>query len=141
MAKLNADFFTDNEVLFIGYSSRNQAYSKEIFRAFANNGIKVFPMNNKESASFDIKVYKSISELPKVPKCAYILLNKDRASGIIQELSDHGVKKILFHNKKIASPQALDKCKELGIETSVACPLMMFGKGIHKLHGRFAGVR
>ncbi len=73
MVKLSRSFFTDKDVLFVGYSSRNNAYSKEIFKAFTDNHMKVYPYNTKENATYDTKVYKSLEELPSVPKTAFIL--------------------------------------------------------------------
>lgn len=141
MRKISRDFFTGNEVLFIGYSSRNNRFCKEIFNAFANSGIKVYPVNSKANASFDTKVYRSLTEIPKVPKCAYVLLNRDNAGKAVKELAEHGVKKILFQNSKAVDTDMLNECGKMGIETAVGCPMMVFGSGLHKIHAFFAGVR
>jgi acyl-CoA synthetase (NDP forming) len=141
MSKLSEDFFINNEVLFVGYSSRNERYSREIYQAFANNGIRVYPLNNKENASYQVKVYKNLSELPAVPKTAYILMNRDKTGRIVKQLAEKGVKRILFHNAKYVDQATLEECKKLGIETTAACPMMLFGGGLHRVHGFFAGVR
>lgn len=141
MAKFDKDFFIGNEVLFMGYSSKNQEFCRRIYKAFSDNGIKVYPVNSKENASYDIKVYKNIGELPNVPKTAYVLLSRGNAQKVIKELSDKGIKRILFQNKNVADQSVLDECGKLGIETIVACPMMKFGKGLHKVHAFFAGVR
>lgn len=141
MVKLNKEFFIDNEVLFVGYSSKNNAFSKSIYQAFMNNGIKVYPLNNKADSSFDIKVYRSLGELPKVPSCAFVLTNKTNAAKVVNELSSKGVKRILFQNSRYVDQDILDTCSKYGIETAVGCPMMLFGKGMHRLHAFFAGVK
>lgn len=141
MAKLSKDFFDGNEVLFVGYSSRNPAFSRQVYQTFMRNGIKVYPLNNKPNGSYDVKVYKSISELPKTPRSAYVLLNKNNSKNAIKHLAESGIKRILFQNKKIADSGILDECKKLGIEAAVAGPMMILGSGFHKIHGFFAGVR
>lgn len=144
MIKLNKEFFQDNEVLFVGYSgesSKNSAFSKQIYQTFQQNGIKVYPFNNKENGSYDIKIYHSLSKLPKIPKCAYLQINKDNAAKFIEQLSASGVKRILFQSRKNVDPQTLEKCKMLGMEAVIACPMMIFGTGIHRLHGFFSGVK
>jgi len=141
MPKLNKDFFTDNEVLFVGYSSRNNKFSKAIYEAFSNNGIKVYPYNNKGNNESEIKVFKSLDELPNIPKCAYVLLNKKNTGRLVKQLADNGVKKILFQSSKTVEPETIDECKKLGIETVTTCPMMIFGSGIHKFHGFISGVR
>lgn len=141
MPKLNQDFFINKEVLFVGYSSRNNKYSKAIYEAFSNNGIKVYPFNSKDNTKSDVKVYNSLDNLPTIPKCAYVLMNKNNTNKIVKQLADNGIKKILFHSSRTVEPATLDECNKMGIETAVACPMMIFGSGIHKIHGIFAGVR
>lgn len=140
MVKLNRNFFTDKDVLFVGYSSRNAAYSKEIFKAFTDNRMKVYPYNTKENATYDTKVYKSLEELPVVPKTAFILLSKDNTTKAVKELLPKGVKKILFRSKNI-DPAVLAECDKAGVETAIGCPMMLYGTGMHKLHAFFAGVK
>lgn len=141
MIKFNRDFFTGKEILFIGYSSRNNAFSKSIYQAFMNNGIKVYPVNNKANASFDIKVYRNLGELPTVPSCAFVLANKNNAKTIVNELSGKGVKRVLFQNSKYVDHDIFDICNKNGIETAVGCPMMIFGNGMHRVHAFLAGVK
>ena len=141
MSKLNRDFFADNEVLFMGYSSRRQAFSNSIYKAFTDAGIKVFPFNPKKNAKYDVKVYSDLKELQKVPSTAYILLNGENAKKAVKQIRESGVKRILFKPGKTADREILDECAASGIDTVVACPMMLFGSGIHRLHGFFAGVK
>lgn len=141
MAKLSKGFFADNEVLFMGYSSRNQAFSNSVYKAFSDAGIKVFPINPKQNAQYDVKVYRELNELQKVPSTAYILLSNENARKAVNQLKGSGVKKILFQSGKTADKEILDECAAAGIETAVGCPMMLFGSGIHRLHAFFTGVR
>lgn len=141
MERLSKYFFTDQDLLFVGYSERNRRFSQEIYRGFTNRGIKVYPLNTKENGNYDIKVYQSFTELPSIPKTAYILLNKENTKKVIPKLSDQGVKRVLFHSKKTVDSTTFDQCKGLGMEAAMGCPLMVLGSGIHRIHGFFAGVR
>ncbi len=141
MRNLRKEFFTENEVIFMGYSSRAPQFSNMIYKAFSDAGFKVYPINPKKDGKYDVKVYSDINELPRIPKTAYILLNNENAKKAVEQLKGSGVKKILFHRGKTADQQLLDDCAAAGIETATACPMMLFGSGIHKLHGFFAGVR
>ena len=102
MTKLSREFFADNEVLFLGYSSRRQAFSNSIYKAFTDAGIKVFPINSKQNGKYDVKVYSELSQLQKVPTTAYVLLNNENARKAISQIKDSGVKKVLFQPGKIA---------------------------------------
>lgn len=141
MVKLSRSFFTDKDVLFVGYSSRNAAYSKEIFKALTDNRIKVYPYNKKENATYDTKVYKKLEELPVVPKTAFILLNKDNTTNAVKELLPKGIKKILFRSKNQVDPAVLAECEKAGVETAFGCPMMVYGTGMHKFHAFLAGVK
>lgn len=141
MAKLSKDYFTNNEVLLVGYSSKTNSLSKIVYKTLVNSGIKVYPYNNKVNGNYDIKVYDSLSKLPKVPKCAIVLLNKENGKNAIKELGKSGIKRILFQSKRIVDNEMLEDCKRMGIETAIACPMMILGSGLHKFHGILAGVR
>jgi acyl-CoA synthetase (NDP forming) len=141
MVKLNKSFFNEKDVLFVGYSSRNSAYSKEIFKSFTNNQMKVYPLNTKADASYDVKVYKSLEELPVVPKNAFVLLNKENAAKAVPALIKKGVKKILFRSLQMVDQATLAECEKAGVETAYGCPMMIYGTGFHKIHAFFAGVK
>lgn len=141
MVKLSRSFFTEKDIIFVGYSSRNSGYSKEIFKAFTDNGIKVYPYNTKANATYDTKVYKSLKELPTVPKTAFVLLNKDNTTKAVNELIAKGVKKILFRSKNAVDSATVAECEKAGIETAYGCPMMIYGTGMHKFHAFFAGVK
>ena len=141
MEKISKDFFKGNEILFVGYSSRNKAFCNSIMNAFVKNGFKVYPMNTRTKDGFDVKVYQSFEELPKVPETAYVLLNGVNAINAIKPLKENGVKRILFQNEKIAEKAVVEQCNELGIRTAAGCPMMLFGSGLHRLHGFFSGVK
>jgi len=141
MKNLREKFFAEGEVLFMGYSSRAPQFSNSIYNAFTNAGIRVYPLNPKTSEKYNVKVYHDLSELPKIPSVAYILMNNENAKTAVQQLKNYGVKKIMFHRGKTADQTLLNECKDAGIETAVACPLMLFGSGIHKIHAWLAGVK
>ena len=142
MTKLGKEFFENDEVLFVGYSGgKNQPFSKMIYQAFTDNGIKVYPINSKTDGNYDIKVYNSLEDLPKVPSTAFVLLKRENTRKAVNELAGIGIKRIQFQNNRNVDASILEDCSKLGIETVVACPMMKFGSGFHKLHAFFAGVR
>jgi predicted CoA-binding protein len=141
MGKISKDFFKDKEILFVGYSSRNKAFCDTIMKAFEQNGLEVYPMNMRSRDGFDIKVYQSFDELPKVPETAFVLMKNENTKKVIKPLMENGVKRILFQNGSVADKAVLEQCRQMGIKASVGCPLMLFGSGLHRIHGFFAGVK
>ena len=141
MEKLSKAFFDGKEILFIGYSRKYESFCKNVFQTLTNHGIRVYPLNNRPDANFDIKVYRNFNELPKTPSFAYVLTNQANTSKLISQLKEKGIRKILFQSMKNVDQATLDLCREIGIATAVGCPMMFYGSGIHKIHAFFAGVR
>ncbi|WP_019850323.1 hypothetical protein [Desulfitobacterium sp. PCE1] len=140
MAKLTKEFFSGNEVLILGYPLQKDPSMKMILSAFVKNNIRVYAMNADTTGDLDIKIYKSFDELPRVPKCAYIYLAKGKIAPWITVMKDNGVQRVLFHSKKDVEPADIETCRKAGLEPAVACPMMLLGNGIHKLHKFLAGV-
>lgn len=140
MAKLTKDYFSDNEVLILGYPLKDDPSMKMILPAFIRNNIKVYALNENAAGDLDIKIYKSFEELPKIPKCAYIYLEKNEITPWISRMASNGVTRVLFHSKQDVEMADVEACKKADLETAVACPMMLLGKGIHKFHKLLAGV-
>ncbi|MBI9099885.1 MAG: CoA-binding protein [Spirochaetaceae bacterium] len=132
------DFITNQEILFMGYSSKKDSFSRMIYKELNKAGITVYPVNPKKSENYDIKVYENISQLKKTPETAYILMKKENVSKAFSHIKDSGVKRILFQNRKMVSDEISNECKDRGIEIATACPMMLIGGGIHKIHRFFA---
>jgi hypothetical protein len=140
MEKLNKDFFKSKEVLFIGDFDKYLMFSEMAVKAFTESNIAVYPVHKSEN-KYSFKVYKDFSELPKMPDSAYTILDTEDNKNILEQLQKKGIKKLLFHSKRIFDQEIENKCKELGIETAYSCPLMLYGKGLHRFHGFLSGIK
>ena len=98
MNKLSKDFMKGKDILFVGYSSRDKQYSKMVYQALSEHNFTVYPFNIKENASYDIKVYKKLEELPVMPETAFLLLSKDNTAKAVKMLAGKGIKRILFRS-------------------------------------------
>jgi predicted CoA-binding protein len=138
--RISRSFFFASEVLFVGYSTKHEAFCKSVADAFARSGAKVYPVN-PNGGSGGVAVYKSFDEVPAKPAFAYVLTNKERSAAVVEELAARGVRRVLFNSKMSVDEPTLERCAELGMEAAVACPMMALGGGLHKFHGFLAGVR
>ena len=135
--KFSSGFFGKGPISFLGYSSREEAYSAEILKAMTGKGLTVYPVNPKQGASFSTKVYASLDELPAKSEDAILLMSNAKAESALSELAGKGYKRVLLRQKG----SAVAKAESLGMEASVGCPLMAYGKGLHRFHGFLAGVK
>lgn len=138
--KLDKGFFLADEILFIGYSRTHEGFSRRVYDAFRQSGAEVYAVN-PHGGPDGVPVFRSLDEVPAKPRFAYVLTGKGATAGIVDQLAARGVRRILFNSKMSVDQATLERCATLGLETAVACPLMAFGGGFHKLHGFFAGVK
>jgi len=136
--RIKRSFFASREVVFVGYSRREKAFSEAVKTAFEKAGAKVYPVNPQGGEG---GVFRSIDEVPARPELAYVLTSKANAAGALQALAAKGVKRVAFQSKRSADETVLARCAELGMEAVVACPMMALGGGLHRFHGFLAGVR
>jgi hypothetical protein len=140
MKKIDKNFIVDNQILFLGVAKKYKMFCNSVYKAFAKNSIKVFPVKIDESGC-NFETFNSINEIKKMPKSAYSILDTPDNKKIIKELKNKGVTKILFHSKNIIDDELISQCGNLGLEVYVSCPLMLYGKGIHRFHGFLSGVK
>lgn len=134
-------FFKAKEVLFIGFSRSEYGFSDMVRTTFMKSGAEVHPVNPNFGNHEAFPVYKSPEEAPGSPELAYVLTPKTVTAGIVESLAKRGVKRVLFQSKMSVDAPTLERCKALGMETALACPMMALGGGFHRFHGWLAGVR
>jgi predicted CoA-binding protein len=140
MKKIDKNFVENKEVLFLGVAQRYKMFSQMAYKGFVANGIKVFPVS-VDDESYGFQTYKSIDELPAVPKTAYTILDAPDTKKLVPKLKDKGVTKLLFHSANIYDDELVAQCQKAGIEVAASCPLMLYGKGLHRFHGFISGVK
>jgi predicted CoA-binding protein len=140
-SKATKDFLIGPGVIFAGFSSRHEAFCLMVSDALQKNGFEVYPYNTNADAAFQVKVYRELQDIPPGAASAYVLTNAAHTDALVAELAQRGVRRILFNGKASVSEDTLRRCKELGLETAVACPMMLYGGGFHKFHGFISGVR
>lgn len=139
--KISPSFFMAKEVLFIGFSRSEYLFSDMVRTAFMKSGAEVHPVNPSFGEHEAFPVYKNPEEVPAKPDFAYVLTPKSVTAGLVEDLAKRGVKRILFQSKMSVDASTLERCRALGMETAVACPMMALGGGFHRFHGWLAGVR
>jgi len=133
-------FFEADEVLFVGYSKKNEAFCKGVTEAFESKGATVYPVNPSPD-KFSRPVYPDIASVPGSVNFAYVLTGKAHNAQVVESLASRGIKKVVFQSRMSADGAILERCAELGMDAVVACPMMALGGGFHRFHGWLAGVR
>ena len=140
MDKLSRNYL-EKEALFYGCSLKDKRFCELAHKSLSENGIKLYPVGNSQDGSFSFKVYNNLDELPEIPSFAYIVSDKDETRKIVSRLHELGVKKILFNSKNCVDKDTLNECEKMGMQTIVACPMMVLRSGSCRIHAFFAGVK
>lgn len=147
MAKLSKDFFVNNEVLIIGYPLKRDPSMEMIMKQFMKSNVRIVALNATAAPDATApglegsKIFTSLAQLQRTPKTAYIYLEKNEIDDWVAPIAKAGIQRVLFHSKNDVDPAQLEACAEAGLQTAVACPLMILGGGMHWFHGKLAGVR
>lgn len=127
------DIFTNNEVVIVGYSKTTSHFSNHVYNEFIKAGIQAYAFNPNIN-SYNIKVFNRYKDINNLPDTAVVLLNRESLKLGIDDILNAGFKTIIVNNKNSVTINIEDKCREKNVELHVVCPLMIFGKGIHKFH-------
>jgi predicted CoA-binding protein len=136
----SSSFFTPGPLAFVGWSSKQLAYCESIRAALEAKGFSVFPVNSNPASEFGATVHRDLASVPSDVVQAFILPTGDSALAAVEELARLGFKRLLIRSGKLAAA-AVAKAGELGLEVTTGCPLMAYGKGLHRFHGLLVGVR
>lgn len=131
------EIFENDRVLLVGYSSDPSSFSRMVYRELEDAGLDVYPYNPKVR-EYDIEVYSNLDLIEPLPKTAVVLVSSANIDGVMDQLSSRDIKSVIINKKMGIDQSILDKCNRNGIEVKFFCPLLIVGKGFHKIHKFFA---
>jgi hypothetical protein len=139
MKKIDRNFI-GRKLLVCGATPKDMTHVKILYKDFTEDGIDLFLMSTTPKTDIGFKTYDSFGDLPEVPECAYIMSDKEQTAGILQQVIDLGIKKILFYGPVCYSKDLEELCRTNNIDARYGCPLI-FSKvifcRIHALTGGF----
>ncbi len=142
MALSAKDFIEEKEIVFVGFSGNEKSFSRGVYNDFVKAGVTVYPVNVRSFTDNGVKVYGNVSEIPGMPKSAYVVVNAANAKKAVTDLAAAGINRIWFQGPETVNDEILSVCEKAGIGTFVGCAKMYLSDGfIHRLHGFFAGAK
>jgi len=133
-------FFTPGPLAFVGWSSKKLAYCESIRSTLESQGFTLFSVNNSPTSGFGPEVSRDLASMPADLVQAFILPGGDPALEAVEDLARRGFRRVLIRSRKL-SESAVAKARELGLDAVTGCPLMVYGRGMHRFHGLLAGLR
>lgn len=121
-------FLAGKRIVVAGVSRTGRAPANAIFRRFRQCGYDTFPLNPNAADLEGTRSYAALSAVPGPIDGLLIASHPATGAGLVREAAALGVRRIWFHRSFGAgsvAPEALEACREAGIEPIVGgCPLM-----------------
>lgn len=114
-------------IAVLGVSEDASKYGHKIFRDLLNAGFPVAGVNPKGGFVLGQNIYKSLSEMEKKPDLVITVVHPGVTELAVEECNRIGVKQIWMQPGS-ESGAAVEKAKEYGIKTTLAC--FMVDKGV-----------
>lgn len=138
-------FLSERHFAFVGVSRKSKAFPNGVYRHMRDAGYTMTPINpNAEEIEGD-HCYATVADVPNSVGGVVVMVNRERAVGVVQDCLDRGIKRIWLH-RGLGSPGAMSSeavrlCEEAGVEVVAgACLLMFVGptRHVHWLHKQLA---
>ena len=114
-------------IAIVGASTRRHKYGNMAVRAFKERGDTVYPINTHEKEIEGLPAYKSVLDIPDAVNMASFYVSPGVGLQVIEEVAQKGIKRVLL-NPGAESDELIQRCKELGIEASLTCSIILAGR-------------
>lgn len=123
-----ADFLAGKRIVVAGVSRSGRAAANAVFRRLQECGYDAIPVNPNASELEGTRAYPDLPSVPGEVHGVLIATHPSVGAAIVREAAARGIRRIWFHRsfgEGSVSPEALEACRQNGIEPIVGgCPLM-----------------
>jgi predicted CoA-binding protein len=136
-------FLACGRLAVVGVSRDPRDFSRSLFRAFAERGYDVVPVNANGGAIEGREAARRLADVQPPVEAALLMTPKDTSAAVVRDCAAAGVKRVWLYRAGGAgavSPEAVAVAREHGMEVvDGACPFMFLpGASLfHRVHGFF----
>lgn len=138
MKTIIQEFLDDKNVAIVGASARKDNFGRSILVELTKSGYGVFPVNPNCEEVEGIKCVPSVKELPEHVKGVILAVPAALSEEVVAQCAGTPVRRIWLIKgvgRGAYSEKAHELCRENNIDVVYGfCPMMFFGKGMHKFH-------
>lgn len=132
------NFIEDKHIAIAGVSRDDRKWGNGLMKELEKLGYTIYPINPNTDEIKGKKCYRNISDLPEDIKSLIIATKPKDTLELVKQVKNSNIKQVWMQRgagKGSASPEAIEYCKENGINYVYGfCPMMFFGTGMHKFH-------
>lgn len=124
----------------VGVSRSSKDFTRLLFREFVKRGYDVVPVNPGVEEVEGRRCYARVEEIAPPVEGALVMTPAERSESVVRDCAEAGIPQVWLYRatgKGAVSPEAVEFCREKGIDVMEGCPFMFFPKpGFpHNLHG------
>jgi predicted CoA-binding protein len=132
------DFLSQQKLAIAGASPNKDNFGKYLMQELSKIGKEVYPVNPRYQEIEGTACVGSVKELPGDVESLILAVPPALTDEIVGQALDSGIKRIWMIQgvgRGAYSESAHQKCRENNIEVVYGfCPMMLFGKGMHRFH-------
>jgi predicted CoA-binding protein len=135
------DFLTHKRLAFVGLSTDEAAFSRNVCADMRKNGYEIVPVNPKATEVDGLPCYATVGEIAPPVAAALIMIAPEGAAAAVEACHRAGIAHVWLHRGAgtgSVSKEALDYCVEHAMSVVPGeCPLMFIGEppdAVHRVH-------
>jgi predicted CoA-binding protein len=138
MKKIIEDFLNSKSIAIVGASTNKDNFGLSLLKELSKIGYRVHPVNPGYDEIEGLPCVDSVKELPEDVEGVILAVPPTLTEEIVMECVETPVKRVWMVKgvgKGAYSEAAHQVCSEHNIDVVYGfCPMMFFGKGLHKFH-------
>ena len=113
-------------IAIIGASPQREKYANKAVRAFVLRGDEVVPIHPAHAEIEGLKTYADVTQVPGEIDVASFYVAPEIGLRVLAQCDEKDIREIIL-NPGAQSDELLQRARELGIETKVACSILLAG--------------
>jgi len=128
-------FVNEPAIAIVGVSRSGDGFGNSAMKVLRGKGYRVYPIHPSASQASGMPCYRTFADLPERVDAALVVVPPAQAIGVVRAAAAAGIRKVWLQ-QGAESPEVLQACEELGLETVSRECILMFTQpsGFHRVH-------
>ena len=128
-------FVAEPAIAIVGVSRSGNGFGNVAARELRRKGYRIYPVHPQADLVDGERCFRSLADLPEPVDAVLVVVPPEQALGVAREAAQAGIRRVWLQ-QGAQSPQVIQACAELGLETVAGECILMFARptGVHKAH-------
>ena len=128
-------FVAEPAIAVVGVSRSGNGFGNVAARELRRKGYRIYPVHPQADLVDGERCFRSLADLPEPVGAVLVVVPPEQALGVAREAAQARIRRVWLQ-QGAQSPQVIQACAELGLETVAGECILMFARptGVHKAH-------